>query len=97
MQKGLWQRYPLSPYLFVIGMDKLSHLMSQEVDDGVWLVPKSWCNGPFVYHLMFVDDLLLIGQATKEHLSHVMTILNSFCHLSGQQVSNDKTNIYFSK
>lgn len=95
-QKGIWQGDPLSPYLFVICMDKLSHLISEAVDDGVWLAPRSRHNGPIGSHLMSVDDLLLFSQTIEDHLARVMGILNGFCPLLGQQVSHPKTHIYFS-
>jgi hypothetical protein len=35
-QRGIRQGDPISPYLFVICMDKLSHLITQAVDEGKW-------------------------------------------------------------
>jgi hypothetical protein len=45
---------------------------------------------------MFADDLLLFGEATEEHMQCVVDILATFCQLSGQQVSKEKTSIFFS-
>lgn len=53
--------------------------------------------GLLISHLMFVDDLLLVGRASEEQLDMVMDVLNLFCKASGQDVSVEKTNIYFSK
>jgi hypothetical protein len=45
---------------------------------------------------MFADDLLLFGKATEEHMQCVVDICATFCQLSGQQVSKEKTSIFFS-
>lgn len=54
-------------------------------------------NGPLVSHLMFADDLLLFGEASTNQMKCVTDILSLFCRLSGQQVSQEKTSIIFSK
>jgi hypothetical protein len=95
--RGIRQVDPISPYLFVMGMDKLSHLNCHVVNQGEWKPIKVGRNGPSVSHLMFDDDLLLFGQATVLQMQCVMRILDEFCTLSGQRVSNEKTSIMFSK
>jgi hypothetical protein len=80
-----------------MGMDKLSHLNCHVVNQGEWKPIKVGRNGPSVSHLMFDDDLLLFGQATVLQMQCVMRILDEFCTLSGQRVSNEKTSIMFSK
>lgn len=96
-QRGIRQGDPLSPYIFVLCMDKLSHLISQAVEDGNWKPMKAGRTGPQISHLMFVDDLLLFGEATEKQMNCVMQVLGQFCALSGQQVSNENTTIMFSK
>jgi hypothetical protein len=96
-QRGIRQGDPISPYLFVLCMDKLSHLIIEEVDKGGWKALKAGRNGPTISHLMFADDLLLFGQATDRQMQCVMNILNRFCNLSGQLVSIEKTSVLFSK
>ncbi|PNX97917.1 ribonuclease H [Trifolium pratense] len=78
-------------------MDKLSHLIIHEVNNGKWKGIKAGRNGPMVSHLMFADDLLLFGEAKEEQMKCVIDTLNKFCTLSGQEVSQEKTSIYFSK
>jgi hypothetical protein len=77
-------------------VDKLSHLISQAVNEGKWKAPKAGKNGPIVSHLMFADDLLLFGEATEGQMKCMVDILNNFCRMSGQQVSNEKTSVFFS-
>jgi hypothetical protein len=59
-QRGIRQGDPISPYLFVLCMDKLSHLILHTVNQGVWRGIQAGRNGPMVSHLMFADDLLLL-------------------------------------
>ncbi|MCH88382.1 ribonuclease H, partial [Trifolium medium] len=90
---------PMSPYLFVLGMDKLSHIISDEIDSGKWKRKpmKAGRNGPSISHIMFADDILLFGQATSESMGSVIKALQLFCSMSGQQVNHDKSSIFFSK
>jgi hypothetical protein len=96
-QRGIRQGDPISPYLFVLCMDKLSHLIMEEVDKGEWKTMRAGRHGPVISHLMFADDLLLFGQATVKQMECVMRTLNLFCSMSGQQVSMEKTSVLFSK
>jgi len=54
----------MSPYIFVMCMDKLSHIILQDVDEGKWIPMKASRNGPTISHLMFAYDMLLLGKAT---------------------------------
>jgi hypothetical protein len=96
-QRGIRQGDPISPYLFVLCMDKLSHLIVQAVDEGKWKGIKAGRNGPTVSHLMFADDLLLFGEANENQMRCVIETLQQFCDMSGQQVSHEKTSILFSR
>jgi hypothetical protein len=96
-QRGIRQGDPISPYLFVLCMDKLSHLIMHAVNAGRWKTLRAGRNGPVVSHLMFADDLLLFGEATENQMDCVMNILTKFCSMSGQEASYEKTSILFSK
>lgn len=94
--RGIRQGDPLSPYLFVLCMDTLSHLISHQVDSGGWIPPKAGRNGPDISHLMFADDLLHFCRASSDQMQCVMDVLDHFCSLLGQQISIEKTSILFS-
>jgi hypothetical protein len=96
-QRGIWQGDPISPYLFVLCMDKLSHLITHSVNEGQWKTLKAGKNGPIVSHLMFADDLLLFGETTNCQMDCMLDILTKFCNMSGQEVSYEKTSIFFPK
>lgn len=58
---GIRQGDPISSYLFVVCMDKLSHHTSHSMEQGFWKTIKAGRHGPLISHLMFVYDLLLFG------------------------------------
>lgn len=94
LERGIRQGDPMSPYLFVLCMDKLSHLITVAVDDGDW-IPLCARSGPPVSDLKFADDLLFSGKATKEQMDMVLTVLDVVCYYLGQEViSGEKTNIF---
>jgi len=70
--RGLRQGNPLSPYPFVMGMDKLSLLISKAVDDGLWKSFHMGRHSPLISHLMFVDDFY-----TTKKMSFKIALLTS--------------------
>lgn len=50
-----------------------------------------------ISHLMFVDDLLLFGEANERKMKYVINSLDTFCKLSGQEVIREISSILFSK
>lgn len=96
-QRSLRQGDLISPFLFVLCVDKLSHIISDAVDAGNWTPIHVTKQGPSISHLMFADDLLLFGEATKKHASVMMKCLDAFCLASGEKVNKSKSSIFFSK
>lgn len=96
-QHGIHQGDLISPYLFVLCMDKLSHLIEQEVRSKNWKVINLGRQGAMILHLMFTDGLLLFGESTKKQMKCVIDTLNLFCSMPSQEVSHEKTNTLFSK
>ncbi|KAK4262419.1 hypothetical protein QN277_027981 [Acacia crassicarpa] len=95
-QRGLRQGDPISPLLFVLCMDKLSHVICDAVDDGSWKPMATSKQGPKVSHLMFADDLLLFGVATEAQAACMMDCLDVFSKASGAKVNPTKSSIFFS-
>lgn len=59
--------------------------------DGKWNPLKMGRNGPRISHLIFVDDLLLCGQADYEQMQCLKELLQLFRDMSDQLVSGEKT------
>lgn len=71
-KRSLRQWIPISPLLFVICMDKLSHIICDVVEDSSWKPIYVFRAGPKVSHLMFSDDLLLFGVAFVNQVECMM-------------------------
>lgn len=94
--RGIRQGDPISPYLFVIMMEKLAHLIQGEVDNGVWLPFCLKKKGTKVSHLFFADDLILFSEASMDQAAVIKACLEDFCIASGQRVNFDKSRVFFS-
>ncbi|RVW46228.1 LINE-1 retrotransposable element ORF2 protein [Vitis vinifera] len=94
--RGLRQGDPLSPYLFVIGMEALSRLIHRAVGEGF----LSGCrvngrggNGALVSHLLFADDTLVFCEASEDQMVHLSWLLMWFEAISGLRINLDKSEI----
>lgn len=96
-QRGIRQGDPLSPYIFILCMERLSQVITQEVTKGRWKPVKMGRQGPPLSHLFFADDLLIMGTTDDRQIELVQDVLERFCVASGLRVSMSKTRIHFSK
>lgn len=76
-------------------MDKLSPLIEHDVVCKKWKSFRVGVHGVDITHLMFVDDLLLFGDATEVHMDRMKHTLNEFYAMHGQEISMDKSSIFF--
>lgn len=56
---GIRQRDPMSPYIFIMCMERLSHLIQQSVGSKVWNSIKISNKVPSLSHIFFADHLTL--------------------------------------
>ena len=94
--RGLHQGDPLSPYLFVMGMEVLSVLIRRAVEGGfisgcsIWRGRRQTIN---ISHLLFADDIVVFCEAKKEHIMHLSWILFWFEAASGLRINLAKSEI----
>ncbi|KAL6134809.1 hypothetical protein ACLB2K_067037 [Fragaria x ananassa] len=94
--RGIRQGDPLSPYLFVLCMEKLSHTIQHAIEMNYWKPIQSSQSGPFISHLFFADDLILFSEASTSQATIMKCCMDTFCNLSGQSVSLEKSMVYCS-
>ena len=94
--RGLRQGDPLSPYLFVIGMEVLSCLINRAVD-GNYLSGIRVANGRgedlAISHLLYADDTLIFCEDDLEQLKFLSWILMWFEAMSGLKINLAKSEI----
>lgn len=95
--RGIRQGDPISPYLFVIAMERLGHYIMDSLHQGRWSTFSCNRGRPKLSHLFFADDILLIGEASVEQVVEIKHVLDLFCSASGQKISYPKSSVYFSK
>ncbi|CAA7019711.1 unnamed protein product [Microthlaspi erraticum] len=94
--RGLRQGDPISPYLFVLCMERLCHLISRATAEKKWKPIKLSRGGPELSHICFADDLIFFAEASVAQVRVIRNILETFCVASGQKVSLEKSKIFFS-
>ncbi|XP_074298508.1 uncharacterized protein LOC141629395 [Silene latifolia] len=93
---GLRQGDPLSPYLFILCMEILSHnVLASEANRSIYGIKLSR-NAPSLSHLLFADDSIFFLQDKEEAYSKLKQILAYFCSASGQIMNESKSGILFS-
>ncbi|WZZ05910.1 hypothetical protein YC2023_091831 [Brassica napus] len=93
--RGLRQGDPLSPYLFVIAMNCLSHMLNKAAADHK-LKFHAKCEKVKLTHLSFADDLLIFIDGSVETVQQVLQVLREFENRSGLAVSLQKTSFFAS-
>lgn len=96
--RGIRQGDPISPYIFVLCMERLAHRIRLETEKGVWKPIRLTRGDTMLTHLFFADDVVLFGEASLEQIEVIKDCLQDFCHSSGQKkkVSLKKSRIHLS-
>ena len=94
--RGLRQGDPLSPFLFVIGMEALSCLINRVVDEN-YLVGNRIAAGRgenlSISHLFYADDTILFCKVDSDQLKFMSWILMWFEGMSGLKINLNKSEI----
>ncbi|XP_021980153.1 uncharacterized mitochondrial protein AtMg01250-like [Helianthus annuus] len=91
---GIRQGDPISPFLFLIGMEAFLVMMEKAADEGIFQGIKLPNSGPSITHLLFADDVLLVGQWNKENVLNMARLLRCFNLASGLNINYSKSNMF---
>lgn len=72
-------------------MERLSHIIKEEVQKGNWKGIKLARYNPLLIHLFFGDDLVLYVEASHEQIMVIKDCLERFSKASDQRVSINKS------
>ncbi|KAH9751258.1 putative ribonuclease H protein [Citrus sinensis] len=95
--RGIRQGDPISLYIFVLCIERLSHGIHRAVNTGTWRPIRLSKRGTPITHVFFADDLLLFAEASCTQAAVINDVLNTFCVSSGAKVNKQKSQVFFSK
>lgn len=87
---------PLSPYLFVLCMEKLCQIITCRVNCKDWKGIRMSRGGPLISNVFFANDLILFLEAMQSQAHIFKECLDVFCAISGQKVSLEKSALHCS-
>ena len=93
--RGIRQGDPLSSYLFILCMEFLGQLVEEKCKENLWQPIKVSQSGPAFSHLIFADDIVFFAKADLTNCIAIRDVLDVFCSLSGQSVSEAKSRVFF--
>lgn len=93
---GIRQGGPISPYIFILCMERLFRTIDEVVGNKTWNPIGISMTGPKISHLFFDDDLTLLSRADPLSCVTISRILNEFCSNSGQKLNLSKSKVIFS-
>ena len=94
--RGLRQGDPLSPYLFVLGMEALSCLINRAIREGFLTgcrIRGRGGSGIQVSHLPFADDTLVFCEDSQEQMAFLSWLLMWFEAIFGLSINLNKSEI----
>lgn len=91
--RGLRQGNPLSPYLFILAADTLSHMFRKALEDNRIEGVQLAVGAPILTHLFFANDALLFAKALESNIYQFVEILNAYSKASGQRINLQKSGV----
>ena len=74
----------------------MGQLIEEKCSAKLWCTVKASQSDPAFSHLMFADDVIFFARADGTNFLAIRDVLDEFCGLSGQTVSEAKSRVYFS-
>ncbi|GKV23593.1 hypothetical protein SLEP1_g33302 [Rubroshorea leprosula] len=93
VSKGLRQGDPLSPFLFLIVAEGLNGLMSSAVEKQLYKGVVIGNEGIAVSDLQFADDTIFFGEASKDDIGVIKSIMRTFELSSGLKINFGKSQL----
>lgn len=94
-ERGIRQGDPMSPYLFILCAEVLSHMMNTAASRKQIQGLKICNQGTPITHLLFADDSLFFLLANDKSCKAIQNILSTYEKVSGQAVNLRKSAITF--
>jgi len=94
-KRGIRQGDLLSPLLFILCIEALIHFLNQTSREGKAAGIQFNNSMPFVNHLLFANDTLLVCKGNKEECEEMLNCLSKYERVSGQMINLDISAITF--
>lgn len=91
--RGIRQDDPISPYIFILALERLSHRINNLVNSGVWNGFKFGRGDGLKVshsHICFVDHLILVAKGNSNQMLMIKEVLEEFCNSPGPKVNLSK-------
>ena len=88
IERGVRQGCPISPYLFIICIELLSHeILSNKGIKGITV------DGYEIKNTLFADDATFLTDGSKESFTTLIDILDNFSNISGLKLNSSKCTV----
>ncbi|KAJ0535305.1 putative RNA-directed DNA polymerase [Helianthus annuus] len=93
-QKGIRQRDPVSPFLFLIVMEAFTSLFKPASRIGYFDGIRLPNGGPEMSHLLYADDAIILGEWSNFNFNNLRRILRIFRLCSGMKINIHKSTLF---